>query len=84
MSIVLCLTDVVIRWATHQLFFTYGILMYPNFFSFILPLSQAALRAAKQTKDGRDEEIAALRSEIEVECANLYLAFPLVCQRYTF
>lgn len=43
--------------------------MYPNFFSFILPLSQAALRAAKQTKDGRDEEIAGLRSEIEVECA---------------
>lgn len=29
-------------------------------------LSQAALRAAKQTKEGRDEEIAALRSELEV------------------
>lgn len=27
---------------------------------------QAALNAAKQTKDGRDGEIAALRSELEV------------------
>ena len=31
---------------------------------------QAALKAAKQTKDGREEEIAALRSELEVKCAN--------------
>lgn len=29
-------------------------------------MSQAALKAAKQTKDGRDEEVAALRAEIEV------------------
>lgn len=29
-------------------------------------LSQAALKAAKQSKDGRDEEVAALRAEIEV------------------
>ncbi|CAN1242206.1 Coiled-coil domain-containing protein SCD2 [Linum perenne] len=28
-------------------------------------VSQAALRAAKQTKDGRDEEIASLRAELE-------------------
>lgn len=28
--------------------------------------SQAALNAAKQTKSGRDDEIAALRSELEV------------------
>lgn len=27
---------------------------------------QAALKAAKQTKDGRDEELAALRAELEV------------------
>ena len=31
---------------------------------------QAALKAAKQTKDGREEEIASLRSELEVKCAN--------------
>jgi hypothetical protein len=33
-------------------------------------LSQAALKAAKQTKDGRDDEIAVLRTEIEVIFAN--------------
>lgn len=35
-----------------------------------LYLSQAALKAARQTKDGRDEEIATLRSELEVKYTN--------------
>lgn len=34
---------------------------------FWLLFIQAALKAAKPTKDSRDEEIAALRSEIEVK-----------------
>lgn len=36
------------------------LLDYPKF------LLQAALKAAQQTKDGRDDEIAALRVEIQV------------------
>jgi hypothetical protein len=35
-------------------------------------LSQAALKAAKQTKDGRDDEIAVLRTEVEVIFADKY------------
>lgn len=34
-------------------------------------ISQAALKAAKQTKDGRDEDIASLRSEIEAKISKL-------------
>lgn len=41
-------------------------------------LSQAALKAAKQTKDGRDDEIAVLRTEVEVIFADKYAQmFPL-------
>lgn len=32
---------------------------------------QAALKAAKQTKDGRDEDIASLHSEIEAKISEL-------------
>lgn len=42
---------------------------------------QAALNAAKQTKDGRDEETAALRSEIEVKSSRL-CKFPLYGSMY--
>jgi hypothetical protein len=33
-------------------------------------LSQAALKAAKQSTDGRDAEVATLRTELEVRYAN--------------
>lgn len=35
-------------------------------------MSQAALKAAKQTKDGRDDEIAVLRTEVEVIFVDKY------------
>lgn len=34
-------------------------------------LSQAALKDAKQSRDGEDEEIASLRSELEVKYSNV-------------
>lgn len=39
---------------------------------FCLFWSQAALKAAAQTKDGRDDEIAVLRTEVEVTKADNY------------
>lgn len=47
-------------------------------------LFQAALKAAKQTTDGRDTEIAALRSELEVKydssaCSSLVLSGCMSC-----
>lgn len=39
---------------------------------------QAALKAAKQTKNGREDEIAALRAEIEVAYANSGTVLPWI------
>lgn len=58
-------------------FFDINSIGYPVFWGQILlsmscnSLCQAALKAAKQSKDGRNEEIVALRSEVEVKYANL-------------
>lgn len=38
-------------------------------------LLQAALKAARETKDGRDEEITSLRQEVEVFVLVLFLKF---------